>query len=319
MEIKDLAGLSKPLEKLIDSVSGAIGKLYQPTHELRMAKADAESLEIISEAISKNISLPINYEGNNFSIDTTSAKDLVIRTQNRMLYQEMRKQQNIESVVEIAYEELKNEIKINPEPVDEDWIIRFFNSVEDIGNEEMQIIWGKILAAEIKQPKSFSNRTLAILKNLSPDEAKLFEKISKFTLSTNNKSFLANYDELRNEDKINYNDIIKLNECGLIESSGLLSLTMSIPVLGATIFSNGNEQIFGKNVKNTSKTFSVHAFPMTTVGTEISKIFNQRVSNKYFYSLAKILSKVDSDITILVKKLVIEGLTMRFENVDYNK
>ncbi|AGA66437.1 membrane-fusion protein [Brachyspira pilosicoli P43/6/78] len=39
MEIKDLAGLSEPLKKLVETISNAIGKLYEPTHIKRIAKA----------------------------------------------------------------------------------------------------------------------------------------------------------------------------------------------------------------------------------------------------------------------------------------
>ena len=41
MEIKDLTGLSKPLEKLITSISSGIGVLYEPTRIKRRAKAEA--------------------------------------------------------------------------------------------------------------------------------------------------------------------------------------------------------------------------------------------------------------------------------------
>jgi len=40
----------------------------------------------------------------------------------------------------------------------------------------MQILWGKILAEEVKNPNSFSLRTLSILKNISNTDAKIFQK-----------------------------------------------------------------------------------------------------------------------------------------------
>ena len=42
MEVKDLAGLSQPLTKLVEVVSQGIGTLYEPIHIKRIAKARAE-------------------------------------------------------------------------------------------------------------------------------------------------------------------------------------------------------------------------------------------------------------------------------------
>ena len=66
----------------------------------------------------------------------------------------------MEAVISNAYAELKDETAVADKSVDIDWISRLFNIVEDIGNEEMQYIWGKILAGEIKNPGKFSLRTL---------------------------------------------------------------------------------------------------------------------------------------------------------------
>lgn len=45
MEIKDLAGLSQPLTKLVEVISIGIGKLYEPAHIKRMANAKAYEIK----------------------------------------------------------------------------------------------------------------------------------------------------------------------------------------------------------------------------------------------------------------------------------
>ena len=74
---------------------------------------------------------------------------------------------NIDNVTQIAAEQLSQEDFVSEEPVEEDWTTRFFNIVEDISDEEMQRLWGKILAGEVKQPKSYSLRTLELLKKIN--------------------------------------------------------------------------------------------------------------------------------------------------------
>ena len=43
LEISDIFGLSEPLTKLVETVSCGVGKLYEPTHIRRLAKAKAET------------------------------------------------------------------------------------------------------------------------------------------------------------------------------------------------------------------------------------------------------------------------------------
>lgn len=181
--VSDILGLSQPLQKLIECVSCGIGKVYAPTHVRRMVRAKADEIRLISAAINENLNLPSSYTNGDISIDASQADELMKRTGNRWLFQEMQKQQNIESVIGIAYTELEKENTVSEEPVDKDWILRFFNSVEDISNEDMQKLWGKVLAGEIKRPRSYSMRTLNVLRNISQEEASYFQRISPFVVS----------------------------------------------------------------------------------------------------------------------------------------
>lgn len=182
LNISDLAGLSGPLTKLIETVSCGIGKVYEPWHIRRMAKAKAKELELISGVINDTLQLPMKYENGDITIDTTNANELVQRAQNRFLFQEMKKQQNIESVIDEAYLELENVESVSNTPVDSDWISAFFDSVANVSTEQMQKLWGKLLSGEIQHPGSFSLRTLNVLKNLTQTEAGFFEEIVPFVL-----------------------------------------------------------------------------------------------------------------------------------------
>lgn len=184
MGIKDLAGLSEPITKLIEVIGCGIGKFLEAGHIKRNAKAEAYKIETISNPI-LNSNIPIIYDDGKVQINSTDFDELVKRTGSRLAFQEIQKQQNIESVIVKTYAELENEPPVSDEPVDPDWILRFFNSIEDISNDDMQTVWAKILAGEIKQPKSVSLRTLDVVKNLSPDEAKQFEEICKLGFENN--------------------------------------------------------------------------------------------------------------------------------------
>lgn len=94
----------------------------------------------------------------------------------RNLLQETHRQQNIETIIGQASLALSEDAKISDEPVEEDWINDFFENCKDIGDADMQAIWGKILAGEVAQPGSYSRRTLATLKVMKSTDISLFEE-----------------------------------------------------------------------------------------------------------------------------------------------
>lgn len=67
----------------------------------------------------------------------------------------MKKQNNIDNVVSFAAQTISTQSSVSEESVDNDWVTRFFDSVADVSSEEMQMIWGKILAGEVNEPGSF--------------------------------------------------------------------------------------------------------------------------------------------------------------------
>ena len=182
--------LVSPAEKLIEAVSGAIGKAYEPKHIRKMADAKAYELKVISDTVRNNSDVPIVYDSAGVSIDTSNFEEIAKRASSRLAYQEITKQQNIEAVADNAYEELENVENVSSEPVNPDWMFRFFNSVENISNKDMQKIWGHILAGEIKQPNTYSFRTLEKLKNMTQQEAKDFQMVSSLALQNGGRKFV---------------------------------------------------------------------------------------------------------------------------------
>jgi len=113
------------------------------------------------------------------------------RTQNRnWIIKNKNVQKNIESITQKAALNLEGEPTVSEEPVNQDWTTRFFDYAEDISNIEMQELWGKILAGEIKQPKSYSLRTLDIIRNLSEDEARVFMKFASLAINSSGTLFI---------------------------------------------------------------------------------------------------------------------------------
>jgi hypothetical protein len=255
MITNDVLGIGKilPINKLIDVVSSVTGRVTKPyfdrkdidtkVYEItKLAEAKAEEMKIIANAINENFQFTGGIEYKDEKLIISSPKELPgenkqtilinppleVRTQERLNYQEAKKQLNIESVTAFAAEQLKNEHSVTDEPLDENWKTRFFNIAEEISNEEMQVLWGRILAGEIKQPKKYSLRTLELLKNLRKEEAEVFTKLAQLRINSGDTNFIYNQDNgvfLESEFGITFTDRLLLTELGLIASENNLSFS----------------------------------------------------------------------------------------------
>jgi uncharacterized repeat protein (TIGR03899 family) len=326
MKLNDILGLGKvlPIDKLIDIVSNSVGKISKPyfdkkdvdtkAYEIeKLAEARAKEMKIIATAVKENFLLTggIEYKEDKISIsspkelqtDTSQAilinPPLEDRTQERLNFQEAKKQLNIENVTAFAAEELKNEPPVTDEPVDEDWATRFFKIAEEVSNEEMQALWGKILAGEIKQPKTYSLRTLELIRNLSKNEANTFMKVANFAIKSNGANFLFTTNDntlLSKKNNIHYGDIALLTEIGLIQPGTFVNYQIVQSQTDTQrVFTSGNIVIIAR-VKANTPTIKMPVNVFTNAGNELIKLINPNPPFDYLTAVAKSIKSENVDI-----------------------
>lgn len=264
----------KSLQKLIEVISNGIGTYYRPKAIRKEAESKAYEIEIIERAKSKAIA-----EGKEIEAET------YLRIQERTLFNELERQKSIENVVEIAANQLKDEKNISEEPVDKDWSKRFFNIVQDISDEDMQTIWGRILAGETKKPNSYSLRTLEFLKNLSKNEAEIFTKFAKIKLNSGKDHFICfeNSQFLESEFNIKLSDILLMVELGLVLSKDSLKFSFDATQQSNTInaIHSGDKTIILRRKPNVPEQ-SIKILVLTKIGIEIAKLITPSFNLKYF-------------------------------------
>ena len=91
---------------------------------------------------------------------------------------------------------------------------RFLDDCEDIGNEQMQSLYAKILAGEIVKPGSFSLQTLAVVRILQQRGAELFTKLCGYVWNLNGYLCLPRTQDLPG---LTHFDIAHLDTLGLID------------------------------------------------------------------------------------------------------
>lgn len=305
-KIKDVLGLSKPLTKLIEVIAQGTGAITQPYLIKKNADAKAYEIGVISKAIEENQNSiqKIDYKEARVSLrslDKESIKEinsLTQRAENRIEYQEQKRQQNIECVTQIAAEQLDAEITVSEEKVDEDWIARFFSFAQDVSNEEMQGLWGRILAGEVKSPKSFSLRALDIIRNLSKSEAEIFSKVSNYAIKSENDDFLfkGRNNLLTRKFNLSFNEIALLKELGLLHTSEITNYTYSTnrkPSSPYLLF--GKTVVIMKNKANTPE-YKIPVYLFTTIGKELLKLILIEPNFEYIKEFAKQTQTVNTTI-----------------------
>ena len=102
--------------------------------------------------------------------------------EQKVLFQEERRCRNISGVIQKSLDLVEDEEVSDHEP-DHDWAARFFNYVQDVSSEEMQLLWAKILAGEVDRPGRTSIHALAILRDLDKRTAALFRRLVSLSIS----------------------------------------------------------------------------------------------------------------------------------------
>ena len=170
--------------------------------------------------------------------------------------------------------------------MDFDWLMRFFDAVGYISSEELQQLWGRVLAGEVKKPRSCSLRTLDILRNMTSEEANIFLKLARLivvsgdcyfifsegfngdtTTSIECQKFIRNYG-------LNYSEHIRIMvDCGLLTTDSLdIATYFEEPVLA---LHNGKMVAFFMSETPHETPFVIESYSLTSSGTEIYKIIKR--------------------------------------------
>jgi hypothetical protein len=250
----NLAGLTEPAKILIEKISEAIGGIARPYQTVRMARAGAAASIIKAKS-------------------DIEVSDIQLRATNRLLLEETRNQNNIESIAAAALPLLATSAL--PADIDTDWIAKFFDECRIISNSEAQYMWSKVLAGEANKPGSFSKRTLSVLSSLEKQDAIDFNNLCRFAWDLDPMTPII-FDTSHNiyrENGVNYNSIINLVSLGLasMEPSGLsapiTALDHNIYYFGESYcvsFEPSNDDLLGNH-----ESFKIGGCLLSKIGLEL--------------------------------------------------
>lgn len=281
--------------KLINSVENVIKTLYMPRFTLRNGKAEVD-VEIYRKQ-----------------------KNSEIQNQTFTLY-EITKLKNFVNSARFASEELADiDENVKDDNVDFDWMMRFFDAVGNVSNEEMQRLWGKVLAGEIKNPGTCSLRTMDIIRNMTSKEAKTYNRLCQFVLVSGDCYFIfhtgfGGKNEYNGEccdyiskTGLTYSEsIIPMIECGLLSVDNDLTTDFK---------SNNILEIYNKDIccfiiadETKDNLLSIDPYFLTRSGIELFNIISSSDSYKtdrlYPILTFKVLKCKHPELTFSVHKVL---------------
>jgi hypothetical protein len=211
----------------------------------------------------------------------------------------LRREVNVAKAITYAESELKDDAQKPPKRnIDSDWLYRWRDYAGTVSSEELQSIWGRLLAGELKSPGSYSYRTLDFVRNLTTDEAKKIEQVSRFVIT----NFISREQKpLLQEDGISFDDLIELQNLGVISGVEAVGLTVTLKSNRKDRFANLLRS-HGRGLLVThddpKKQLKLKVYLVTALGQQVLRLGKFDPHEKYLQAVGEELKKADAVVTI---------------------
>lgn len=223
--------------------------------------------------------------------------------QSTMLADEFQRAVNLKKVALYAEEEAEeidsssNETVASeddePVRVDDDWLAKWRTAAQDVSREEMQRLWGKLLAGEVAHPGTYSLHTIDFMSRMSSSDADLLARVAPFATSA---GIVRVGNEFFAKKGVTFQDLLDLDDINVINGAvgiGGLSYTLhSVQHDGhliSTLLGGKNVLIFDMGVSTASPsplTFEVYA--ITRVGRELLSLASIPTDLEYLLAIAEL-------------------------------
>ncbi len=201
-----LSGSSKFMDSLLKLLPG----LAVASEARGVARASTIMLDTIEETINRCRKMRLPQE---------TADAMCVMVAN-----EFGKSENLSSCLSFARDVVGDDFDASG--IDHGWFLKWSGHASEQCDDEMRVIWGKLLAGELEQPGTYTKRAMSILSDMSRDEALIFSKLCSVSIFVNpqgNRSLIA---VLRkdNADGGTYNNgLIKVEDLDTLSSLGLIT------------------------------------------------------------------------------------------------
>lgn len=201
---------------------------------------------------------------------TLGLPDAIRASETTAAVENARREINSAKAVLFAEEQLASDPQEPPSrEIEDDWLFAWREHAGRVAAEDLQRLWGSVLAGEIKSPGRYSMRTLEFLKTLSKAEAEVISKLARYSIDGRIARGQMAYLETQG---INFGLLLQMQEMGVVsgvEAVGLNTTYKSV-VEGKFIkalLSNGKALIVEHD--DPLKTLQLEIYMLTSIGVQI--------------------------------------------------
>lgn len=205
-----------------------------------------------------------------------SFKSLASVSINSNIAEAVRNEVNINKAIIYAEERLTSDsLPPSENKIDDDWLFMWRDYAEKTSTEDLQKLWGAILAGEIKSPGTYSLSTLDFLRRLSKSEAEKIAKLACFAID--DMIILIKGDYLQDQG-LSFRELMRMQEIGVLSgiqtgNKPIIEYKTTMPEIGKFIrpfLSNGKALIVKHDDPNKLLRLNVYLF--TDVGAQLLKL-----------------------------------------------
>lgn len=209
----------------------------------------------------------------------------------------IRREISLSKAVMYAEEELAQDPgEPSSNTVSDDWLLRWRECAANVSSDELQSLWGKVLAGEVKNPGRYSLRTLEFLRNLSQDEAKAIEKLSPFVV---NDIVFRGDKALLESEGVTFSLLLAMQELGIVSGVDALGLEITWSSLAQDRFERAlvsyGRVLMVKHI-DPAKKLKVQMYQVTNLGRQILRLGNFQANETYLRALGTSIKSQGFDV-----------------------
>lgn len=205
--------------------------------------------------------------------ETTQNLSLLAVASDITIAETIQRESNLTRALLYAENSLEQDPQTPPETnVDTDWVYRWRDNASQVSSEELQSLWGQVLAGEVKCPGSYSLRTLDFLKNLSQKEAEAIALLSRFVVGG---SIFREANELLAEEGVDFGFLLKMQQLGIVAGVEAIGLTVTWGSVDTSRFVRplkSNRMVLIASGDDPTLKISLPVYQLTFIGEEVLRL-----------------------------------------------
>ncbi len=247
------------------------------------------------------------------SVDETLLQPIRVAT-NAAVADALRAEVNVAKAIAAAEEELRDDTsEIPAKSIDSDWIHRWREFAGGVSATELQALWGRILAGELKSPGKFGFRTLDFIRSLSSDEALKIESVSRFVIEgfivRSQMGFLESAGIL-------FGELLELQNLGLVSGAEAVGLTVTLKSESTERFTRAlcshGRVIFAK-ADDPNKFLKLEVYGITRLGQQVMSLGKFEAHEEYLRAVGAEI-KAKGFAVELADYVRVDDSTINFSN-----